>query len=190
MNLQQMTFLDEQDLNQSPVFRGGSRASRTALQESVRHLVTNVIYGRKCGELLAKLNHDGSWAKMLGDCYQARMDGSFLEFSGTLMKWGTMLDGELRALPQLEPSIDESGWRLLPTPTAFDANAIEKYKRNGSSLMNNHALTLTQACYQYSGLKIHPEFIEAMMGYPIGWTDIGCSETQSCPSSSTQSSGQ
>lgn len=41
-----------------------------------------------------------------------------------------------------------------------------------------------------SGGQSNPALMEWLMGFPLGWTDLSASETQSCHSSSTQSSGQ
>ena len=41
-----------------------------------------------------------------------------------------------------------------------------------------------------NGGQLNPTWVEWLMGFPLGWTDLSASETQSCPSSSTQSSGQ
>ena len=40
-----------------------------------------------------------------------------------------------------------------------------------------------------SGGQSNPALMEWLMGFPLGWTDLSASETQSCPSSSTPSSG-
>ena len=206
MNSQQMTFFEEPDvhLGGSHVFQGASRASRTVALDSARHLVMTVIYGPKCGESLAKLSPDGLWLKMFGDCYQAKMDGSFLEFSGTLPKWGTMWAGELRAQLQLEPSIDESGWRLLPTPTAnlhmgYDYTTACKFRGKKTtsrpsgtvhSQFLNNCEALKDGFTPGTTNRLNPLLLERMMGFPDRWTEIEPLETRSAPNSSTPSSGQ
>lgn len=156
---------------------GGSRVSLTALQESVKRLVTSVIYGRKCGELLERLGHDGLWQRTCGDYSQVRMDGFSGECYGTLPRWGTMLGGELRARQELEPFIDERDWRLLPTPTASDYHG-GAHRKNSKKQMGN----LKEHIYIYSQEQTHcvylnPQFLERMMGFPIGWTELNASET-------------
>lgn len=206
MNSQQMTFFEEPAvrLGGSPVYQAGSLASRIAAQDSARRLVTTVICGPKCGELLAKLSPDGLWLKMFGDCCQVRMDGSFLEFSEILPTWGTMWAGELRAQPQLEPSIDETGWRLLPTPTAnlymgYDYTTACKfqgqkttYRPSGTrhSQFLNNCESLKEGFTPGTKNLINPLLLEMMMGFPAQWTEIEVSETQSAPNSSTPSSGR
>ena len=173
-----MSLFSEQGENQSRSYRGGSLASRTALRESVKHLVTNVICGLKCGVLLAKLSPDGLWERMYQDFYQVNMDGSLEEFSGTFPRWGMMLDGELLALPELEPSIDESEWRLLPTPTASDyrlGRTPKAAKAVGRTENNNYR----DFCRQVLG-QMYPEATqtEKIMGFPTGWTELNALETQ------------
>lgn len=41
-----------------------------------------------------------------------------------------------------------------------------------------------------SGGNSNPDLMEWLMGFHLGWTDLSASETPSCPSSSTPSSGQ
>lgn len=184
-NLQQSLFGSKLDLKPSLVYQGGSHASHTALRESVRHLLTSVISGRSSGALLAKLGLDGSWLKMCGDCCQANMDGSFEEYSEILPTWGLMLGGQLIQPQRLEPYIDESEWRLLPTPTAdlekgYSADTARRATQGilsrksgvkfGSSLNWTPAFL---ASYR-PGKKNHvnPLLLEAMMGFPPHWTDV------------------
>lgn len=179
-----------QDCERLTLFQGGSRASRTALQESVWDLVTSVIYGRKCGVLLEKLNQDGSWEKTCGDYCQVRMDGFPAESCGTLPSWGMMSAGELRALPQLAPCIDETEWRLLPTPTAnlwmgYDfttaisfggkKTSVRKSGTRHSQYLNN--CEAIAAAYM-PGTKnlLSPLLLEKMMGFPEQWTETGALE--------------
>jgi len=177
MTLQQQTLLPEQDSEQLIVYQGGSHASRTALQESVKRLLTSVTCGRNTGESLAKLSPDGLWLKMYQGYCQARMDGFFEEYSGTLPRWGLMLDGQLYQPQALEPYIDESGWRLLPTPVATD------YKggcwRPTQKRQNDTLRTYLHQFYKgrHKTTWPNPLFVEAMCGYPPGWTDLKPSVT-------------
>jgi hypothetical protein len=185
MDSQLNLFENEQDLKPSIVYQGGSLASRTALLESVRRLVTNVIYGLNTGESLAKLSRDGLWLKMFGDYCQARMDGSFEEYSEILPTWGLMLDGVLIQQHGLEPLIDESEFSLLPTPTASDdirwkcmnrrnvAKVLHRLlteKKTGRGVMQNSMIYFTMV----QGLSIAEtvRIIEMMMGLSAGYTDL------------------
>lgn len=179
MILQQKIFIEELDCEKENllVYQGGSHASRTALQDCVKRLVMNVINGRKCGELLEILALNGSWLKMYGVYCQVKMDGSLEESSGTLPKWGMMLDGELRALPDLEPFIDEKEWLLLPTPVATDykGGALRKNSKKQMSNLKEHIYIFFKDAMK--SIYLHPRFLENMMGFPTGWTELNASET-------------
>lgn len=183
MDLQQQTFLPEQDCKASPVYRGGSLASRIAVQASVKRLLMSVISGRSSGELLAKLSPDGLWLKTCQGSFQAKMDGSLETYSGTLPRWGLMLDGELILPQRLEPYIDENEWRLLPTPTASCGIAWKKVNRTnvtkslhknltipkrGRGLMQNRLIYYLQATGHSA--PDAAQVYETTMGYPKGWT--------------------
>lgn len=192
MTLQQMTFMNEPDVHPvgSLVYQADSPVNRTAVLDSARHLVMSVICGPKCGESLAKLNPDGLWLKMFGGYYQAKMDGSFLEFSEILPTWGTMWDGELRAQPLLEPSIDETGWRLLPTPVASDCKG-GCVRKDGSLQMSNLKEHLIIFCKRpMRTIYPNPQFVASMMGFEKDWAKLKHTEMQSVPSNSIPSSGR
>ena len=190
MNSQMNLFENEQDSNPSIAYRGASLASRTALQESVKRLVMNVIYGRKCGVSLAKLSPDGLWLKMSGDYCQAKMDGSFEEYSEILPTWGLMLDGVLIEPPMSERFMPESGLRLLPTPTAEQfslwasaelLNKNIKTRKSGAKIGTSLSWVLASWHLKNGGTREKypdPCFSEMIMGFPIGWTDGIVLETQ------------
>lgn len=180
-----------QDCGQLTWFRGGSRASRTALQESVMGLVMNVICGRKCGVSLERLSPDGSWEKTCGDFSQVKLDGFSAESSGTLPPWGMMSDGVLQALPQLEPYTDGSAWRLLPTPTAnlwmgYDFTTASRFhgkktavRPSGTRLSQflNNCEAIMDAFTPGTKNLLNPLLLEMMMGFPEQWTETDASET-------------
>lgn len=193
-----------------------SAASRIALLESVRRLVTSVTYGPKCGESLAKLSPDGSWLKMFGDCYQVKMDGSFLEFSGILPTWGTMWHGELRAQLQLElftgarelqslPGTLTSNNRvrsekfrkgrapnpaeiikMIPTITDSDCKGGCLRKNSKKQMSNLKEFVYTFSDEQTHSIYLNPQFCEEIMGFPKGWTELKRLETQCVPNNSSQ----
>jgi len=62
---------------------------------------------------------------------------------------------------------------MLPTPRVSDhkdTGNMENVPENGY---------LGRRLGKSHGLKLQPEFAEVMMGFPIGWTDLGDSETPS-----------
>jgi hypothetical protein len=66
---------------------------------------------------------------------------------------------------------------ILPTPAARDyrgANSLEHLKKESDN--RNHLDQLPNAIALHgesTGMKLQPAFVEWMMGYPPGWTDIG-----------------
>lgn len=83
---------------------------------------------------------------------------------------GTHVDGLLRAVKRSDhPKIGKDGF-VLPTPKASDA------KRNDSPCeRKRHSPDLTAFLNMYHGTKgkkVHHHFIEKMMTYPKGWTEL------------------
>ena len=73
---------------------------------------------------------------------------------------------------------------LLPTPTVNESknnpSGASQWDRNGSlnvEAAKMHGLDKTTG----KDFLLNPQFVEEMMGFPIGWTDLKHSETQSCP---------
>lgn len=193
MDYQQMNLFkgQESDRENSHAFQGASHASLIRLQDCVRRLVMNVIYGRNTGASLAKLSPNGLWLKMYGDSLQANLDGSFEEYSGILPTWGMMQGGVVIGLPTSEQFMPESGLRLLPTPTAnlekgYSPGSAKrkmegiKFRDSGAQIGSglNNEMELLQY-YRWEGQNLlNPLFLEAMMGFPEQWTAISASETQ------------
>lgn len=100
-----------------------------------------------------------------------------------LPKSGMIANGQLYRLDNLEHPICANDGLVLPTPTCHDAKnnmspscwtrqadlGVEIAKMQG---YNQESIT-------GKGLRIHPHFVEWMMGFPIGWTDLNPLETQS-----------
>lgn len=64
---------------------------------------------------------------------------------------------------------------LWPTPTASDARRRAPETKDGK--LNRGART-GWCLLDVTGFSPHPEFIEWLMGYPIGWTEHPLSVTQ------------
>lgn len=81
-------------------------------------------------------------------------------------------------------TLTDAAVRLWPTPCTSDSKRTESGdppRTGGPSLVgaiNGHPHETT-AKDGSSGWVLNPEFVEALMGLPRGWTDFGCSETAS-----------
>ena len=88
------------------------------------------------------------------------------EFSETWPKWGMMRDGECWEVNTPAQFIDDTEYGFLPTPNARD------YKGSPSAAWAGQ-FSLPR---EIGGVP-HPEFVEELMLWPIGWTDSKPLET-------------
>jgi hypothetical protein len=107
-----------------------SLASPIALQGSDRQAATNATCGASSTGLFASLDPRGLWLRTYQDCYQAKMDGSLDEYSGTWPRRGTMQSGKLYAPVTSAPRTNANGFSLWPTPRA---NKVDGYSSEGYS---------------------------------------------------------
>ena len=145
-------------------------------------------YGERWHASLAKFDHDSSSWKT----HQCSLLGDWEPFSETWPRWGMMQNGECseRAMPEHPTSEIESGsWptptvcgnynrkgasatsgdglatavKMWPTPTCQDA------KNNGAPSQTNRN---TKPLNAEVGGALNPNWVEWLMGWPIGWTDL------------------
>jgi hypothetical protein len=119
--------------------------------------------GLRCSESFARLSPSGSWLKTPPTSGQKGLELS----SKAWPRAGTMRRGACYQQPTLEPitSGNESGFwgKRLPTPTAHNAKE-GAYPAEGTRKTPTLGWEL--------GGKPNPAFVEWMMGWPIGWTDL------------------
>lgn len=178
-NCQQVLFeVPEFQQNQLESLQAASLVNLTAFLDRAWHLMMNVTCGTKTSASLARLTPDGTWERMCQGYFQASLDGSLVEFSGTWPKWGIVQDGF--ASVQIQPAQSKAGREFLlwPRPTASDGtdryrdlSKLKKYMKNGHQLKWPQIVLLDTLTKEESGLP-HPEFGEWLMGFPIGWTDL------------------
>jgi len=100
--------------------------------------------------------------------------------SVTLPTSGMMQNGILFQPRQQGLIIDGKERLLYPTPVAVDCKGESKgcSRHLHKDMVRRICL---QAFYQKVGKETvypHPEFVEQLMGFPIGWTDLPVSEMQ------------
>lgn len=118
---------------------------------------------------LAKYDHDtSSWRT-----HQFLLLGGLDEFSETWPRWGLMRNGESWALPTPELRTFESESGLLPTPNVPNGGRSVKHVTDwrGKSAYHN-GKKVQVGLESVLGGAPHPTFLEWLMGWPLGWTDI------------------
>jgi hypothetical protein len=140
------------------------RARTSQLQGMEMDLTENEV---ECGEkwqgLLARFDQDThSWRTV-----QCSLLEEELESLQTLPQWGMTVGGELYLLPTLVQTIDakESGFaRVWGTPKAQDSRHALRDRGKGN--------LGEQVSGLHDGGKLNPTWVEWLMGWPLGWTDL------------------
>jgi hypothetical protein len=108
----------------------------------------------------------GIWVTPQSDMFT---DLGWASFSQTWLRAGMVRRGAAYPLPVAERPIAEIESSLWPTMTVFDSHGVTAIRTNPKA----GALTLTQRV----GGELNPTWVEWLMGFPEGWTDLGDSET-------------
>ena len=175
------------------------RAKTLVQQEREQELMGNEVQcGNTWQESFAKFNQDThSWK--IPRCL---LNEDYLEFLGTWPRWGIMQDGECWELLKLEPIISETEFGLSekwPTPRSCSAMAAMITPESAWSKNRNPNLETivgrfqfpTPTCHNakegaypaeftrntptlatHAGGKLNPTWVEWLMGWPLGWTDL------------------
>lgn len=105
-------------------------------------------------------------------------------FSETWPRWGTMRNGERWELSTLAPRTDEieSGslpgdGRLWMTPKASDGVFATPSTTGRTRRMSTHLGTQMKFSVAENGGRPNPDWIEWLMAWPIGWTELKPLET-------------
>lgn len=130
-------------------------------------------------ELSTKVNQSGLSLRMFTDCLISNLDA----YSRTIVHhWKIKVTQFNRFVFQHHPlmvDIDGTVCGLLPTPTASDAKGESK----GCSRHQKQDM-IRRVCLKYHYNQVgsetvypHPEYLEAVMGFPMGWTELEVLET-------------
>ncbi len=151
---------------------------------------------------LARLDPDGCWRKMCQGYYQVTLDGSLEMFCATWPRAGMMRNGTAYRLApsvHLTAVIESSLWdtpsvagahpgalnrkgrqkhlqaqvynKMWPTPTGSDS------LRHEMDMIRHASLGAAVCRAQKSGGQLNPTWVEWLMGFPLGWTDLDASAT-------------
>ena len=138
------------------------------------------ICGQKQPKPFALLDPSGSWVKTCQGYFQLTMDGIGEAYSGTWPEWATLLHGECFQQLPLDCRTSDEECSLLPTPSHRDGKSFYVTTLNTSYKRivlerGRHQIHWMQYSTLLHGLKkswANPRFSEALMGWPIGWSDL------------------
>lgn len=132
-------------------------------------------YGASSPDLLAKFDRESSSWKTSQLC----LVGGLAEFSETWPQSGTTRNGIAYRLPPLALRTNESESGLWPTPRASEWKGTGPIgsKSQAYRLARSYLDATVQAASGKTG-KLNPEWIDWLMGFPIGWTALDASETR------------
>jgi hypothetical protein len=131
--------------------------------------------------------------------HQCSLLGDLDEFSETWPQWGLMRDGECWEQRTLEQSIRGTESGLLPTPNARDwkdGQTAGNRKSPGLGVVAHWPTPVSddtsyrKAKYAQGGTalstkaggQLNPMWVEWLMGWSLGWTDLKPLETDKCHS--------
>lgn len=72
---------------------------------------------------------------------------------------------------------EEHFTRLIPTPRASDYKGAATNRFAGGGYYRHQLHELTEATPFGIIGRLNPEWVEWLMGFPIGWTELSASET-------------
>ena len=149
-------------------------AKTSQLQETEMDLTEK---DQECGEkwhgLLARFDQDTH----LWRTVQCSLIGDLNESLQTLPAWGTTVGGELYLRQTLVQTIKEKEFGLglnnekFPTPKAQDSrHALNRHKNTTDNHWKSNLGEVISA--QVNGGHLNPTWVEWVMGWPPGWTDL------------------
>lgn len=175
------------DLSESMSSSGDSLAKTLATPERGRALQESVVgFGPKCSGWFASYDRVSSSWKTSQRCL---VEG-WAPFLETWPETGLMRNGTCYRLVSLAGPTQEKEFSLWPTPTRSDAirgkmsvaSCRKSFVRKSSDWLTGEAQgNLSEHLAAELGLSLGPAFSEWMMGFPIDWTALESSETQSRP---------
>jgi hypothetical protein len=111
---------------------------------------------------------------------QLSLNGEWTLFAETWPASGMMRNGHLFQHVPLVRHTCDSECSLWPTPTAsMDGRGFGIPMHDKTGRYKQSTVTRVQELVRENGWRIHPNFTEALMDFPMGWTEIEGSETPS-----------
>lgn len=144
-----------------------SLVKTSALLVKVSELQANeAAYGLKCSALWGKLDHRTSSLRTAQCSLFEDLSGSYATFP----KSGMMQNGNVYQVPTLEYNRVGKDYIVLPTPTKSTAKGAVRNRFFGSPTYRGNLHEYIRDGEQDS-LYPHPDLLENLMTFPIGWTE-------------------
>ena len=141
-----------------------------ALERVRESLVKDQGCGRTWRGSSVKLSQSGCWLKIA----HSLLPEDSTPFCGTWPKWGTMRNGECSERTPLVYVTKEIASGLWPSPRKSNPGSRPNGK-GGRVLSEEVAISIglkTRGEYKATGIQLNPAWVEWLMGWPIGWTDL------------------
>jgi len=156
--------------------REASPASQTQPQESDSGKTILAGYGLISQESFAWYDRDSSLWRTYQGCLVSTTDEPWEKFSGTWPRSGMTRSGESYRLRRLGRPRRESEYGSWPTPTARD---WKDGSGIGTAPINNLLGRMVSPSAEAGALN--PDWVECLMGLPVGWTDPDCDDPTPSP---------
>lgn len=168
--------MKEQDYEQLTLFQVDFRANPSQKRDSDEESRMTVSSGQKCCELSKSCGLLGLLERMLLTSSIWRSTMCYLTWKPKVTKQGRLWF-QLAASALFTNDTDLQSW---PTPTAMDgADGLAKRYRKDAN--GTRSMLLSQKVNYLAGGgdgQLNPEWVEWLMGFPIGWTELERSETR------------
>jgi hypothetical protein len=144
------------------------------------------VYGANVLGLLAYISPDTQSLKTLQTCLMGTEDNGSPLFSMIWPRAGMMRSGNVYELAPLDYPINEIEFGYLPTPQKSDGTFLKirrplALKCGAYRITSNQGIDgnakLADIAWNVWGGQLNPEYVEAMMGYPMMHTALEASET-------------
>ena len=130
------------------------------------------VFGLSIGDLLGIYDHDSQ----LWKTWELSLFGGLIPFSGRFPKSGIMQNGRIYGQVTWAHRTKGKGYGSWPTPRTQGmcggTGNWNQLKKNCKDIEEARQMGAG------NGGQLNPQWVEWLMGYPAGWTDLKDSETQ------------
>jgi hypothetical protein len=154
-HIQQTLFAVDFLANQSPILD---------TTKGLQKLQNQVYFTNSCESFAWYAPLTSSWKT-----WQRSLITDWESYSESWPRQGSIVNGRAYLQVHWEPVTKGNEFGLLPTPCARDHKGPQTkgFKERGYGPLLPDAFTQTG-----DNMNLNPFFVEEMMGYPVGWTDL------------------